>query len=127
MRRCHRPVTALEEMTPSLRVSVLMETASPIVARIQSLAAELARHYGSMAALAVVTGRRGELSAERLMLALPDAKVFLDITTTEQDQAVWAQAMADVEEDPNADIRLPPDKAPPPPMPRIGRFFSRKG
>ena len=117
---------ALEAMTPGPRADVLYQTAQPIEAKIRTLAAELSRHLGSLAALSAATGRRAPLSSPRPipLPTLPSGPITLTIDAAEEDQAVWAKALAAIAADPRADVILPPNAAPPPKPPRRGPFSS---
>jgi hypothetical protein len=104
----HACVTELESMLPALRADVLGESTAPLTERIRSLAADLERAYGLLAAMRVATeGRSGGPRPAKVELPrLPSGPCVIDVSAEPDDVAGWHQALADLEADPLAQISL---------------------
>lgn len=101
-------VAKLASMLPALRADVLVEeVAAPIAERIQTLTGDLAKAYSLLAALGVATDRRSLPREAKIELPkLPTGTCGIEITAEPDDVAGWHQALADLEADPLAQIRL---------------------
>jgi hypothetical protein len=135
---CH-----LEEQLPRLRNDVLIESTGPVLAEIRDHAVRLSILYGELCALRSITDKKELPDAGWVKLPPTGAPVKLtwparsqgegfDVSATEADIAAWRQALADIEANPSAEVRLPNMhvEATPKPTPlRIAgfrRFFGDK-
>lgn len=100
-------IEAIEELLPSLRNAVLIESAGPLAERIRQHADDMQRAFGLLCALREATDGQGGVRQSKIDLPrLASGPCVISITPEQDDVAGWQQALADLEHDPLAEVRL---------------------